>query len=150
MLFCNCIISQTQDSIVYIVPDTIEIMLDKEIREIKSYDPDINIRFHLEKGADKMYTIFLIVDQDSSIFSKFHGRYILVDSIKYILRLDHDVTFASYDKKKVGEFGNRFNGLIPNNYYIMEGYSITFDRLGRNIKEDFGIQRKKKKIDEEE
>lgn len=143
ILPCSYIIGQNQDSIVYIVPDSVEIMLNKEIQSRKSYRKDIDCGLYLSKGSNGMFTLHLIEYNDFNFHLKNSNRYLLVDSTKYPLLFDYDIEFASYGKREIREMGSRFDGVIPKNYYIIEGYSISFDLFGKNIKENLGIYKKK-------
>lgn len=142
MFPCINIIGQTQDSIVYIVPDSVEIMLNKEIQSRKSDRENIDWGFYLSKETNGLFTLHLIECNNLNLLLKNSNRYLLVDSTKYPLLFDYDIRFASYGKREIGEMGSRFGGVVPNNYYVLEGYSISFDLFCRNIKEDFGISKK--------
>lgn len=142
-LLLICLYSKSQDSIVYIVPDSVEILLNKYVSEKKSYDPDIRIYFYLTSTKNGGYRLSASDGNDGFLLIEKTNRFILINTNKYPLLLNYDIRFASYKKDAVGSFGNRFNGLIPNNHVIYEGYSISFDAFGEYIKEDWGISRKK-------
>ena len=83
------------------------------------------------------------ITQDDNLIEN-TNRFVLIDTNKYPVILDYDLRFGLLNRnEKIGKLGRRFNGYIRSRTIIMEGYSLTFNGFGENIKESWGIYKKK-------
>lgn len=131
--------SQKQDSIIYIFPDKVEQMLFAKMSDIPNFE-NLNFEFYLESiDKDKFRTVFAYSQNKlDSYWGNNTNRFILIKDKKYPLLLDYDSTFSTKKPGDIGNYGQR-EGTILKTIFIYEGYSITFDKTGQFIKEDFGI-----------
>ena len=133
--------AQSSDSIVYILPDSVEIMLERYIDVRKNNDNAI-FYFYLNR-YEKNYRINvgrITSNSDDEHLLKNTKRFVLVHEQKYPLILDYDMKFGLLEPDEIiGDFGCRFGGYLGGRDVIMEGYSISFNSYGKIIKEDYGI-----------
>lgn len=132
-------IAQEKDSIIYILPDKIEVKLDSLIAEGKEYDESISFRL-IRMGEDE----FMIIPgsyRKEDVFSSFTNRFVLINKTKYPVTFDYDEIFSTVDPHNTGEFSKR-EGYIKKGITIFEGYSLTFDRRGNIIDENWGLYAK--------
>jgi len=139
-VYCN-----STDSIIYIMPDNVEIKLNEYVMDIKQRSPNYQFYFYFSRIDKFSYRIFPANLTEMNKWAYKTNRFILINKNKYPLVFDYDIRFNSYKQEEVGEFENRFDGLIKNSTIIFEGYSITFDWDGTNLKEDWGIYKKTEK-----
>jgi hypothetical protein len=75
------------------------------------------------------------------VFSSFTNRFVLINKTKYPVTFDYDEIFSTVDPHNTGEFSKR-EGYIKKGITIFEGYSLTFDRRGNIIDENWGLYAK--------
>lgn len=133
---------QNKDSIIYILPDKVEMKL---YEQIESYNSVTNskLEFYLESIERETFRIVFSRFQDKSnnYWVDNTNRFVLIKDRKYPLILDYDLKFSTMKPSEVGEYGQR-EGLILKSLFIYDGYNITFDLKGNILKEDLGIYKK--------
>lgn len=134
------ILSQEVDSIIYILPDRIEVKLDSIVTERKKYDEPIF--FMLKRVGENEFKIIPGSYRKDENSNSFTNRFVLINKTKYPVTFDYDEFFGTLDTYNIGEFGRR-EGFIKKRVTIFEGYSLTFDRRGNIIEEDWGIYENK-------
>lgn len=133
--------AQQSDSIIYILPDQVEIKLNSHIEKIYTYDPNRECYFYLEKTNDENFRIFVGTKSKDTIWANFSNRYVVVNNRKISLIFDYDLIWSTKNTENIGSFGKRA-GEILKTKIIYDGYNITFDRNGKCLEEDFGIYKK--------
>lgn len=128
--------AQEMDSILYILPDKIEVKLDSLIAERKKYNEISSFRLNrLNENEFQIIPRSKRKDGNSDFST---NRFVLIKNTKYPVTFDYDEIFSTVDPCNTGEFGNR-EGYIRKVLTIFEGYSLIFDRAGNVIKENWGI-----------
>lgn len=126
--------SQKQDSIIYIFPDKVE--------QITNFE-NLNFEFYLESMNNGKFKATFTYSKNKldSYWVNNTNRFILIKDKKYPLVLDYDSTFSTKRPTEIGNYGQR-EGTILRSTFIYEGYSITFDKIGQFVEENFGIHKK--------
>ena len=131
--------SQNRDSILYIMPDNVELKLYQYINNIDS--SKYSFEFFLSRLDGDKYRICV------SIWSKLNtnywynntNRFVLIGEKKYPLWFDYDVKFSTKKPSNLGTIGKR-EGQILKSHPIFDGYNITFFINEDTLFEDYGIQ----------
>lgn len=131
--------SYSQSGIKYFVPDTVEILLEKQVRSFKNNIKDEKVYFLLGKENDNTYHLSLIRDKSNQIDNmiakllKSNNRCIVIDQEQYPLIFDYDFTFGTPKETQIGEFGQREGNMVRSNM-LFHGYSIYFNMKGQVLK----------------
>jgi len=131
--------SYSQSGIKYFVPDTVEILLEKQVRSFKNNIKDEKVYFLLGKENDNTYHLSLIRDKSNQIDNmtakllKSNNRCIVIDQEQYPLIFDYDFTFGTPKETQIGEFGKREGNIVRSNM-LFHGYSIYFNMKGQVLK----------------
>lgn len=135
--------AQEKDSILYIIPDSVEVRIYEETKKIDL--SKFNLYFFLSKIDKNIYRInYSSFPNDSKSKNPWidnTNRFLIVNNRKFPLIFDYDSSFSTQTNTMLGSFGER-EGNIQRSYIIFEGYSITFKRDGTIISEDYGIFKK--------
>lgn len=135
--------AQEKDSILYIIPDSVEVRIYEETKKIDL--SKFNLYFFLSKIDKNIYRInYSSFPNDSKSKNPWidnTNRFLIVNNRKFPLIFDYDSSFSTQTNTMLGSFGER-EGNIQRAYIIFEGYSITFKRDGTIISEDYGIFKK--------
>jgi hypothetical protein len=125
--------------IVYIIPDSVEVAIEKQIVHLKVGSKNTLVYFLLEKDNEGTYSLSLFCDEKkqreglAGKISKLTNRVILINKNKYPLMLDYDFIFGTPKEKQVGSFGSR-EGNIVRSTVLFHGYTIYFNKRGKIIK----------------
>jgi len=147
ILTCSLsVFSQGRDSIIYVFPDTVEVLLHKRVNEFLSRNENYSFSFYLERVTRDTFRLFLNRHRNDLTYSDWTycywarntNRFILINDRKYPLYFDYDVMFSPREPERIGDFGERFGGLVPHLRIMHRGYNITFDRWGRVALENWG------------
>ncbi len=139
VLFCFlCLVltpmnAQKKDSIIYIMPNSVELKIHEEI---KKFDfSEIGLYFFLSTIDKNTYRInyadFPKATGSKDPWADNSNRFLIVNDKKFPLIFDYD-----------SDFSTQRNSMTGNNqkvYIIFDGYSITFNRDGVIISENHGI-----------
>jgi hypothetical protein len=138
------LLAQDKDSIIYILPDRVELKLNEYIEKYDNKGKNVHFCFYLEnKGNDTFkICIYEIYNSNPGFLEKRTTRFILINLEKYPVIFDYDTYFSTNKTNDMGEIGNR-EGKVLRSYPIFDGYSITFDKVGKFIYEDWGILKKR-------
>ena len=130
--------SQDKDSILYIMPDKIELKLYEYINNLDF--SKYSFGFFLNKLNDDKYRICITVSSnlDTNYWYNNTNRFILIEKKQYPLWLDYDVTFSTKNNSNLGKIGNR-EGQILKTHPIFDGYTIDFNLKGEIFCENNGI-----------
>ncbi len=131
--------AQSLDTILYILPDPVEVKLDIELNRLIDRSPD-NVEFILEKKDVNKYRIRLY---GPPYYSKKSNRYVIINTQKYPLIFDYDSKFGTTEPNSIGSIGKR-DGQIMRGIFMSEDYSITFDGSGKILHESYGIYKRVK------
>ena len=155
--------SQCNDTIVYIMPDSVEVYLDKMIKYYNSqgyYDFSfyLDATFYLyyvnnskvkngDHNEDYIYGLYVSKDKGKQNFwVKNSSRFILVNDKKYPLELDYDRVFSTLDGfKTLGEFGHR-DGTCKKGYYYNPDIYVVFNLKGKIMKQSEIPKKPTKKV----
>jgi hypothetical protein len=138
MFTCYTIVrAQEKDSIIYIFPDKVEQLLYDYIKTYINEDAD-SLVFHLQNNENNTYTLFVGGALNSDDWHKNTNRFIMINDRSYPLIFDYDSLFGAVKKNMIGKFGER-EGNVLRSLFIIEGYNITFDKYGFEVKESWGI-----------
>ncbi|WP_165020913.1 hypothetical protein [Dysgonomonas sp. ZJ279] len=131
--------SQEIDSIIYILPDKVEIKLNERIESMNLPD-SYEVAFSLER-TDSLYFRIGVKNypKNSITFSNIKRFCIVNDKTIPIISFDYDYIFGTPYPNKIGKFGKR-EGEVLRRTVIFEGYEIIFDRLGNIHRELYGVQ----------
>jgi hypothetical protein len=130
--------SQSSD-IVYIIPDNVEVALERQITYLKVDTTKTLVYFLLEKDDEGIYSLSLfhdIINQQEGLTGKIlklTNRVLLINKNKYPLILDYDFTFGTPKVDQIATFGSR-EGNIVRSVILFHGYTIYFNKLGKIIK----------------
>ncbi len=130
MLFFSCY-SQRQESIIYVIPDSVEILASEYIEKHNEYC------YFVMYNNGENYELFIVSgddyqDKSYSAFITNSNRKVVIDDKEYPMLFEYDFDFSTIDKLNIGEFGKR-DGMIKRVQAIYHGYSIKFDRSGKLI-----------------
>jgi len=122
-----------KDSIIYILPDNIELMIFEYTEKIDTLK--YNFEFFLSRIGDEEFKINI------SLFKRYNdnfwynntNRYILINNKRYPLILDYDSLFSTSKPVNLGKMGKR-EGYILRSTFIYDGFSISFNKEGKVIK----------------
>lgn len=135
--------AQNKDSLIYILPDSVELKLYEFTKsmEASKYDCD----FYLSSLGDNVYrinvSIYRIYNDD--YWSRNTNRFLVINNKKYPLSFDYDSLFGTMTKfSDIGKMGER-EGYIMRTTFINEGYNITFNIKGEILKENYSLFIKK-------
>ncbi|PYF75077.1 hypothetical protein B0O44_103524 [Pedobacter nutrimenti] len=127
------------EKIVYILSDSVEIELKKQIDKSRQNNPDISFSCMLWTKSDGLYCVSLFKNEENSgndfvkVLVRNTNRYLLIEKDKLPLIFDYDFKFSSSDLKHIGDFGER-EGNIKRSEFLFHGYTIFFDSQGKVIK----------------
>lgn len=136
--------SQEKDSIIFIFPDRVEVLLYERINEFLSLDENYKFRFHLERMDRDKFRIRFIAMRGMPMrnyWARNTNRFILINNKKYPLTFDYDSKFSTSSPETVQYY--RGERMVRRTLFMHEGYSITFDEWGKYVSEDWGIFRPK-------
>lgn len=136
VLGCSQALAQKDDKVVikYFFPDKVEMLIDSCIHSYKS--EMLNFYFLLAKDSAYSITIGKYDWKErGNLLSWINqtNRYVVVNSEKYPLLFDYDLTFAGIDLNNVGTFGNR-EGNIKRAKLLLHGLTIIFNSEGEVVK----------------
>lgn len=120
---------------IYIVSDSVEVRLKKQIDKSRRNNPGISFSCMLGRGSDDLFSISLLKNQENSGDSFVKGlvkstnRYLLIEKEKIPLIFDYDFKFGSSDVERIGHFGER-EGNIKRSSLLHHEYTIFFDSQG--------------------
>ena len=120
---------------IYIVSDSVEVRLKKQIDKIRQNNPGVSFSCMLVRRSDNLFSISLFKNEENSGNSllnklvKNTNRYLLIEKEKTPLIFDYDFKFGSSDVEHVGYFGER-DGNIKRSSLLHHGYTIFFDSQG--------------------
>jgi hypothetical protein len=128
----------SQSKVVYIIPDSVEVAIKKQISKLKHNSADAFIYFLLEKNKGGIYSLSLFRDpaRQGGLMDKIlklTNRVLLIDEDKYPLMFDYDFTFSTPKETKIGSIGNR-EGNVVRSTALFHGYTIFFNTSGKIIK----------------
>lgn len=126
--------------ITYILPDSVEIRINKHIVTRSSLDNKVDYYFLLREDTPKVYNLTIIpfeVKDKTEVSSWINAtnRYALINGRLYPLLFDYDFTFSTPDPNNVGSFGHR-DGNIRKLHLIAHRYTIFFKTNGSILKEE--------------
>jgi len=125
--------------ITYILPDSVEIRIDKHIATRSSLG-NKSYYFLLREDTPKVYNLTIIPFEvkDKTEVSEWvnaTNRYALVNARLYPLLFDYDFTFSTSEPNNIGSFGHR-DGNIRKLHLIAHRYTIFFKTNGTILKEE--------------
>lgn len=125
--------SQEVEKILYVVPDDVEVQVNKYIERVKK-QKEYLIYFVLSKKSDAAFRLDVVsykeINKENVIYwVKSTNRYVVINQDKYPLLLDYDYVFSTKQPSNIGNFGER-EGYILKTMPINEGYHIDFNRDG--------------------
>lgn len=127
------------EKIVYILYDSVEVTLKRQIDKIRKKNPNASFSCLLWRESDSLSSISLLKNEESSgnsIVKKLiigSNRCLLVDKEKLPLIFDYDFKFSSSDLEHMGSFGKR-EGNIRRSELLFHGYTLTFNSRGEIIR----------------
>jgi len=127
------------EKIVYILYDSVEVALKKQIDKIRQNNPRASFSCLLWRESDSLSSISLLKNEESSgnsIVKKLiisSNRYLLIDKEKLPLIFDYDFKFSSSDLEHIGSFGKR-EGNIRRSEFLFHGYTLSFNSRGEVIR----------------
>ena len=131
--------SKTKDSLIYILPDKVEKKFYRYIKKSKY----LKFEFYLTNKDSKIKVCISSVKDSAYNFpASITNRFVIIRDKYYPVVCDYDYIFGVDKSDGKSMFGRR-DGNVKRMYPIYEGYSVTFDLLGNDIKEGFGIHKKK-------
>lgn len=131
--FFTSVNGEEKDSIIYYLPDSVEIIINDYLQ---SWEYD-TIKFEcIMKQDGKLYELIVCQYNDKNYISENTNRYVIINNRRIPVYFDYDIEFWLKEEqvKNLGEFGNRFGGLLPKRKILFHCFSIKFNRLGNNIK----------------
>lgn len=133
--------AQNKDSIIYIFPDKVEVKFYEYIKKEKID----NYGFYMTNDSDQKFRVYIYkCDGINNNYWQINtNRYLIIKDKKYPLFFDYDTFFSTREPFEIGVYGKR-EGYILRSHPIFEGYSITFDKTGELLSEDWGIYYKTK------
>lgn len=126
-------------NVVYIIPDSVEVAIEKQITYLKVDTTKTLVYFLLEKDDEGIYSLSLFIDimkQQKELAGKLlkpTNRLLLINKNKYPLMFDYDFTFGTPKEDQTGTFGKR-EGNVLRSALLFHGYTIYFNKLGKIIK----------------
>lgn len=135
--------SQTKDkdSILYIMPDKVELKINQYLETIDS--SKYNLEFYLSHMDKEKYNICISIfnNTNNNYWYSNTNRFVLIGEKRYPLWFDYDVKFSTKEPSNTGTIGKR-EGQILKSHPIFDGYNITFFINGDILLEDYGIYKK--------
>ncbi len=130
--------TKNKDSILYIMPDKVELQLYEYINSLDS--SKYSFEFFLSKLDKDKYRICVGIwsNLNTNYWHNNTNRFILIDEKKYPLWYDYDVTFSTKNKSNLGKMGSR-EGQILKIHPIFDGYTIDFNLKGEIFSENDGV-----------
>lgn len=140
-IYCIPLKSEIKDSILYILPDKVEVKLSEYIQSSKLENS--RWKFYLTRTENSMYRIYVasFKGETTDYWYINTNRFVVIDTENFPLILDYDSMFSTKDPDRIGEYGKR-EGQILKTTFIYDGYNIIFDKNGKYLEEDFGIYKK--------
>jgi hypothetical protein len=127
------------EKIVYILYDSVEVTLKRQIDKIRKNNPRASFSCLLWRESDTLSSISLLKNEESSgnsVVKKLiagSNRCLLVDKEKLPLIFDYDFKFSSSDLEHISSFGKR-EGNIRRSEFLFHGYTLSFNSRGEIIK----------------
>jgi hypothetical protein len=126
-------------NVVYIIPDSVEVAIERQITYLKVDTTKTLVYFLLEKDDEGIYSLSLFLDimkQQKELAGKLlkpTNRVLLINKNKYPLMFDYDFRFGTPKEDQIGTFGRR-EGNVLRSVLLFHGYTIYFNKLGKIIK----------------
>jgi hypothetical protein len=125
-------ISQTQDSIIYILPDSVEIIINEHILSWRDKSKEF---YCVMSKKEELYEVSVCPYSKESFLISNTNRFVIVNNRKIPVFFDYDIAFwvEPNDLKSLGVFGSRFDGFTKGRYMMFHCFIIKFSRNGRKI-----------------
>lgn len=136
---CNFLSAKEKDSILYVLCDSVECKLAKEILNYPENNNFIIVFVfsNIIDDSKQLYRISITeLKKTDRLLST--NRYCLINQRKIPLIFDYDFKFSASDLGKIGCFGSRDENVLRT-ILLLDGYSITFNSSCNYVVEDGGL-----------
>jgi len=130
LFLCFCGFSQKKDSILYILPDKVEALLYKKIKDTCNISFCLEITKRLSRYDSEF--IIIMIKGKPNYWAENSNRFILISDKTYPVYFDYDTYLSTQDTSGIGEFGNR-EGTYKSTRYLHHGFYIVFSKNGKII-----------------
>jgi len=129
----------SQSKMLYIVPDSVEVVLERKIVILKERSRNTFFYFLLSKDSTNTYSLSLFPakNKEEAVIGNKKlirtNKALLINNTQYPLLLDYDFIFGTDKENQVGELGYR-EGNVVRSTVLFHGFTIYFNREGKIIK----------------
>jgi len=148
---------QVQNPIIYLLPDSVEMVLNKEIATYKHKKVYFIMNRWCENSNNHRCIIWIcqFKGEIKNNFAINTNRFIIVNKEKYPVYFDYDIDFHLRKSRTLGEFGERYgDARIEGNgktrtALLFHGTTVSFDyNTGGNVKTSYELYRPKYPVKE--